>query len=189
MRNQLDKAIRRVMAARHAEHRRAAVLVILALLTILSVSWRLHQVGTAMTDDEYSCGYEEHVHSDACYTEVLICGYEDGASETPADSAEEDGETAPAAHSHTADCYQRVLTCTIPEHTHTLECLADITADVETPADWDEQSEGVSSFWSDAMTEIAQRQLGYTESAKNFTVDKALGETLAQAHHYTRYGD
>ncbi len=33
MRNQLDKAIRRVMAARHAEHRRAAVLVILALLT------------------------------------------------------------------------------------------------------------------------------------------------------------
>lgn len=189
MRNQLDKAIRRVMAARRAEHRRAAVLAILALLTILSVSWRLHQVGTAMTDDEYSCGYEEHVHSDACYTEVLTCGYEDGASETPADSAKEDGEAAPAAHSHTADCYQRVLTCTLPEHTHTLECLADLTADVETPADWDEQSEGVSSVWSDAMTEIAQRQLGYTESAKNFTVDEALGETLEQAHHYTRYGD
>ena len=188
MRNQLDKAIRRVMAARRAEHRRAAVLVILALLTILSVSWRLHQVGTAMTDDEYSCGYEEHVHSDACYTEVLTCGYEDGASETPADSAEKDGEAAPTAHSHTADCYQRVLTCTLPEHTHTLECLADLTADVETPADWDEQSKGVSSVWSDAMTEIAQRQLGYTESAKNFTVDEALGETLAQAHHYTRYG-
>lgn len=189
MRNQLDKAIRRVMAVRHAERRRAAVLVILALLTILSVSWRLHQVGTAMTDDGYSCGYEEHAHSDACYTEVLVCGYEDEAPENPADSAREDGEAAPAAHSHTADCYQRVLTCTLPEHTHTLECLADITADVETPADWDEQSEGVSSFWSDAMTEIAQRQLGYTESAKNFTVDKALGETLAQAHHYTRYGD
>lgn len=177
------------MAVRHAERRRAAVLVILALLTILSVSWRLHQVGTAMTDDEYSCGYEEHVHSDACYTEVLVCGYEDEAPENPADSAKEDGEAAPTAHSHTADCYQRVLTCTLPEHTHTLECLADITADVETPADWDEQSEGVSSVWSDAMTEIAQRQLGYTESAKNFTVDKTLGETLAQAHHYTRYGD
>lgn len=189
MRNQLDKAIRRVMAVRHAERRRAAVLVILALLTILSVSWRLHQVGTAMTDDEYSCGYEEHAHSDACYTEVLVCGYEDEAPENPADSAGEDGEAAPTAHSHTADCYQRVLTCTLPEHTHTLECLADITADVETPADWDEQSEGVSSVWSDAMTEIAQRQLGYTESAKNFTVDKALGETLEQAHHYTRYGD
>ena len=189
MRNQLDKAIRRVMAVRHAERRRAAVLVILALLTILSVSWRLHQVGTAMTDDEYSCGYEEHVHSDACYTEVLVCGYEDEAPENPADSTREDGEAAPTAHSHTADCYQRVLTCTLPEHTHTLECLADITADVEAPADWDKQNEGVSSVWSDAMTEIAQRQLGYTESAKNFTVDKALGETLAQAHHYTRYGD
>ena len=177
------------MAVRHAERRRAAVLVILALLTILSVSWRLHQVGTAMTDDEYSCGYEEHAHSDACYTEVLVCGYEDETPENPADSAREDGEAAPTAHSHTADCYQRVLTCTLPEHTHTLECLADITADVETPADWDEQSEGVSSVWSDAMTEIAQRQLGYTESVKNFTVDKTLGETLAQAHHYTRYGD
>ena len=89
MRNQLDKAIRRVTAARRCSAWRAAMLVILALLMILSVSWRLHQVGTAMTDDEYSCGYEEHVHSDACYTEVLICGYEDGASETPADSAEE----------------------------------------------------------------------------------------------------
>ena len=189
MRNQLDKAIRRVMAVRHAERRRAAVLVILALLTILSVSWRLHQVGTAMTDDGYSCGYEEHAHSDACYTEVLVCGYEDEAPENPADSAREDGEAAPTAHSHTADCYQRVLTCTLPEHTHTLECLADITADVETPADWDEQSEGVSSFWSDAMTEIAQRQLGYTESARNFTVDMAMGEAPAQTHHYTRYGD
>ena len=203
MRNQLDKAIRRVMAARRAEHRRAAVLVILALLTILSVSWRLHQVGTAMTDDEYSCGYEEHVHSDACYTEVLICGYEDEAPESPADSAEEEdeapeppadaaeegGDAAPTGHSHTADCYQKVLTCTVPEHTHTLECLADLTADVESPADWDGQSAGVSSFWSDAMTEIAQRQLGYTESARNFTVDMAMGEAPAQTHHYTRYGD
>ena len=209
MRNQLDKAIRRVTAARHAEQRRAAVLVIPALLTILFVSWQLHQVGTAMTDDEYSCGYEEHVHSDTCYTEVLICGYEeeapeppadlaedeapespadsaeDEAPEPPADSAEENGDATPTGHSHTADCYQKVLTCTVPEHTHTLECLADLTADVEAPADWDEQGKGVSSFWSDAMTEIAQRQLGYTESAKNFTVDK----TLAQTHHYTRYGD
>ena len=213
MRNQLDKAIRRVMAARHAEQRRAAVLVIPALLTILFVSWQLHQVGTAMTDDEYSCGYEEHIHSDTCYTEVLICGYEDEAPQSPADSAEDEapespadsaeeeapeppadsaeeeeeegGDAAPAGHSHTADCYQKVLTCTVPEHTHTLECLADITADVESPADWDGLSAGVSSFWSDAMTEIAQRQLGYTESAKNFTVDK----TLAQTHHYTRYGD
>ena len=221
MRNQLDKAIRRVTAARHAEQRRAAVLVIPALLTILFVSWQLHQVGTAMTDDEYSCGYEEHVHSDTCYTEVLICGYEDDAleppadaaedeapeppadaaedetpeppadlaegeaPETPADAAEEGGDAAPTGHSHTADCYQKVLTCTVPEHTHTLECLADLTADVESPADWDGLSAGVSSFWSDAMTEVAQRQLGYTESAKNFTVDK----TLAQTHHYTRYGD
>ena len=237
MRNQLDKAIRRVTAARHAEQRRAAVLVIPALLTILFVNWQLHQVGTAMTDNEYSCGYEEHVHSDACYTEVLICGYEeeapeppadlaedeappadpaedeapeppadsaedeappadsaeDEAPESPADSAEEeeeeDGDAAPAGHSHTADCYQKVLTCTVPEHTHTLECLADLTADVESPADWDGQSAGVSSFWSDAMTEIAQRQLGYTESARNFTVDMAMGEAPAQTHHYTRYGD
>ena len=203
MRNQLDKAIRRVMAARHAEQCRTAVLMILALLTILFVSWQLHQVGTAMTDDEYSCGYEEHVHSDACYTEVLICGYEDEAPESPADSAEEEdeapeppadaaeegGDAAPTGHSHTADCYQKVLTCTVPEHTHTLECLADLTADVESPADWDGQSAGVSSFWSDAMTEIAQRQLGYTESARNFTVDMAMGEAPAQTHHYTRYGD
>lgn len=183
MKNQLDKAIRRVMAARHAEHRRAAVLVILALLTILSVSWRLHQVGIAMTDDEYSCGYEEHVHSDACYTEVLICGYEDGASETPADSAEEDGKTAPAAHSHTADCYQRVLTCTLPEHTHTLECLADITADVETPADWDEQSDVTNTIRVlDAYGVYAQTGASDGSEELSFDADAILARDGAVAY-------
>ena len=110
MGNQFNEIMQKLRAQRVRARRYTAMLLVLAMLTSLSVSWRLHQVGTAMTDDEYSCGYEEHVHSDACYTEVLTCGYEDGASETPADSAEEDGEAAPTAHSHTADCYQRVLT-------------------------------------------------------------------------------
>ena len=135
MRNQLDKAIRRVMAARHAKHRRAAVLVILALLTILSVSWRLHQDGIALAADDtrYYCGKEEHKHTDDCYIEGTepLCGYEEGeiveetmdladdagdgdSSAADWDEAGSEPESEPATqeepevvlHHHTSDCYE-----------------------------------------------------------------------------------
>lgn len=57
-----------------------AVLLVLSLLTVLAVNWKLHYVGTSMTtDDEYYCGYEEHVHTDECYEEVteLTCDEEE----------------------------------------------------------------------------------------------------------------
>lgn len=291
------------------------MLLVLAMLTSLSVSWRLHQVGTALTtDNEYCCGMEEHVHTDDCYTEELVCGYEEGEPEDP-DSAfsvdseptieepeaepeeTEPEETEPEVHHHTADCYEtvlvehkeltcgeeehthdetcpvdpdtgdflcgyeehthtddcytteteteeklvcgyeegevlsdgtaaedgiaaledtntatsvaedssseavsepvlhhhteacyeKVLTCTIPEHTHTLECLADYSADVETDDDWEKYSVGLSDNWNEALLAVAKEQLGYKESEKNFQTDEALGDII-DVHHYTRYG-
>ena len=313
MGNLLNELIRKVKAERLAARRYVAMLLVLAMLTSISVSWRLHQVGMALTtDEEYYCGYEEHVHDDSCYTEELVCGYEDGEiiesdpafgvdaeepadepdapaeSETPAEPeepkvevhhhteacyqevteltcdygehthdelcydaetgdlrcteeehthdescyttheelvcgyeegeeipVEEDADAVPDAensgaessaedtvvfdepesavaaepevHHHTEACYEKVLTCTLPEHTHTLECLANWSADVEGRDDWDKYGEGLSDCWTSDLVQVAVEQLGYTESEKNFTVDEALGEAI-DVHHYTRYG-
>lgn len=315
MRNQFNEIMQKLRAQRVRARRYTAMLLVLAMLTSLSVSWRLHQVGTALTtDNEYSCGMEEHVHTDECYTEELVCGYEEGQPEDP-DSAfsvdseptteepeaepeePEPEETEPEVHHHTADCYEtvlvehkeltcgqeehthddtcpvdpdtgdflcgyeehthtddcytteteteeklvcgyeegqvlsdgaadddgiaaledtntatsvaedssseavsepvlhhhteacyeKVLTCTIPEHTHTLACLADYSADVETDDDWQKYSVGLSDNWNEALLAVAQEQLGYKESEKNFQTDEALGDII-DVHHYTRYG-
>lgn len=316
MGNQFNEIMQKLRAQRVRARRYTAMLLVLAMLTSLSVSWRLHQVGTALTtDNEYSCGMEEHVHTDECYTEELVCGYEEGEPEEP-DSAfsvdseptteepeaepeePEPEETEPEVHHHTADCYEtvlvehkeltcgqeehthddtcpvdpdtgdflcgfeehthtddcftteteteeklvcgyeegqvlsdgtaadedgiaaledtntatsvaedssseavsepvlhhhteacyeKVLTCTIPEHTHTLECLADYSADVETDDDWEKYSVGLSDNWNEALLAVAQEQLGYKESEKNFQTDEALGDII-DVHHYTRYG-
>lgn len=315
MGNQFNEIMQKLRAQRVRARRYTAMLLVLAMLTSLSVSWRLHQVGTALTtDNEYCCGMEEHVHTDDCYTEELVCGYEEGQPEDP-DSAfsvdseptieepeakpeeTEPEETEPEVHHHTADCYEtvlvehkeltcgqeehthdetcpvdpdtgeflcgyeehehsddcytteteteeklvcgyeegevlsdgaadddgiaaledtntatsvaedssseavsepvlhhhteacykKVLTCTIPEHTHTLACLADYSADVETDDDWEKYSVGLSDNWNEALLAVAQEQLGYKESEKNFQTDEALGDII-DVHHYTRYG-
>lgn len=315
MGNQFNEIMQKLRAQRVRARRYTAMLLVLAMLTSLSVSWRLHQVGTALTtDNEYSCGMEEHVHTDDCYTEELVCGYEEGEPEDPdsafsvdseptteepeaepeetepeeiepevhhhtedcyetvlvehkeqtcgqeehthndycidpdtgnyicgfeehthtddcytteteteeklvcgyeegqvlsdGTAADDDGIAAledtntatsvaedssseavsePVLHHHTEACYEKVLTCTIPEHTHTLACLADYSADVETDDDWEKYSVGLSDNWNEALLAVAKEQLGYKESEKNFQTDEALGDII-DVHHYTRYG-
>lgn len=315
MRNQFNEIMQKLRAQRLRARRYTAMLLVLAMLTSLSVSWRLHQVGTALTtDNEYSCGMEEHVHTDDCYTEELVCGYEEGEPEDPdsafsvdseptteepeaepeelepeeiepevhhhtadcyetvlvehkeltcgqeehvhdetcpvdpdtgdflcgyeehthtddcytteteteeklicgyeegqvlsdgtaaedgiaaledtntatsvADDSSSEAVSEPVLHHHTEACYEKVLTCTIPEHTHTLECLADYSADVETDDDWEKYSVGLSDDWNEALLAVAKEQLGYKESEKNFQTDEALGDII-DVHHYTRYG-
>lgn len=315
MRNQFNEIMQKLRAQRVRARRYTAMLLVLAMLTSLSVSWRLHQVGTALTtDNEYSCGMEEHVHTDDCYTEELVCGYEEGQPEDPdsafsvdseptteepeaepeepepeeiepevhhhtadcyetvlvehkeltcgqeehthdetcpvdpdtgdflcgfeehthtddcytteteteeklvcgyeegqvlsdgtaaedgiaaledtntatsvADDSSSEAVSEPVLHHHTEACYEKVLTCTIPEHTHTLACLADYSADVETDDDWQKYSVGLSDNWNEALLAVAKEQLGYKESEKNFQTDEALGDII-DVHHYTRYG-
>lgn len=316
MGNQFNEIMQKLRAQRVRARRYTAMLLVLAMLTSLSVSWRLHQVGTALTtDNEYSCGMEEHVHTDDCYTEELVCGYEEGQPEEPdsafsvdseptteepeaepeepepeeiepevhhhtadcyetvlvehkeltcgqeehthdetcpvdpdtgdflcgyeehehsddcytteteteeklvcgyeegevlsdgtaadddgivaledtntatsvADDSSSEAVSEPVLHHHTEACYKKVLTCTIPEHTHTLECLADYRADVETDDDWQKYSVGLSDNWNEALLAVAKEQLGYKESEKNFQTDEALGDII-DVHHYTRYG-
>lgn len=72
------------------------MVLVLAMLTAMSVSWQLHQDGIALAADDtrYYCGKEEHKHTDDCYIEGTepICGYEEGEIvEETMDSADDAG--------------------------------------------------------------------------------------------------
>ena len=121
---------------------------------------------------ELVCGQEEHTHSEACTAveseEPVFCGKD--------------------AHTHGEACRdeQGELTCSLDEHTHSLACYADPTADVETAETWEQTFAGVTltGNWRQDTLAIAETQLGYAESTKNYVVAED-GETVKG---YTRYG-
>lgn len=82
MKNRFQEAVQNVQRQRHLARRSLAMVLVLAMLTSMSVSWRLHQDGIALTADDtrYYCGKEEHKHTDDCYIEGTepVCGYEEG---------------------------------------------------------------------------------------------------------------
>ena len=156
-------------------------------------------------DGSLICEQFEHVHDDSCYTTdyELVCGLEDGElveELNPAYTAVAAFEAPVAAkpvvvspvieapiHYHTDDCYEEVLTCGLEEHHHTVNCLADPLADVEDESEWlAKTNTSLSGDWSADLLTVAQSQLGYTQSEKNFEVDADDGQTV---RHYTRYGE
>ena len=156
-------------------------------------------------DGSLICEQFEHVHDDSCYTTdyELVCGLEDGElveELNPAYTAVAAFEAPVAAkpvvvspvieapiHYHTDDCYEEVLTCGLEEHHHTVNCLADPLADVEDESEWlAKTSTSLSGDWSADLLTVAQSQLGYSQSEKNFELDADDGVTV---RHYTRYGE
>lgn len=156
-------------------------------------------------DGSLICEQFEHVHDDSCYTTdyELVCGLEDGElveELNPAYTAVAAFEAPVAAkpvvvspvieapiHYHTDDCYEEVLTCGLEEHHHTVNCLADPLADVEDESEWlAKTSTTLSGLWTEDLLTVAQSQLGYEQSEKNFALDADDGGTV---RHYTRYGE
>lgn len=118
---------------------------------------------------ELVCRQEEHTHSEACKPEeTVFCGKD--------------------AHTHGEACRDEngELVCGTEEHTHSLACYADPGADVETAELWEQTFAGVTltGNWRQDTLAIAETQLGYTESTKNYVVAED-GETVKG---YTRYG-
>lgn len=118
---------------------------------------------------ELVCGQEEHTHSEACKPEeTVFCGKD--------------------AHTHGEACRDEngELVCGTEEHTHSLACYADPGADVETAELWEKTFAGVTltGNWRQDTLAIAETQLGYAESTKNYLVAED-GETVKG---YTRYG-
>lgn len=76
-------------------------------------------------------------------------------------------------HVHTEQCADPAAPCPLEEHIHEASCYSDITADLETPADWEaalgDMVRGPTT--RENVVLVAQSQLGYTESTLNFQVD------------------
>ena len=116
---------------------------------------------------EYQCGLEEHSHSDACYTPVLICEleevpeyhvhdelcYEQRDVLLCTDENHEHDESCydlqsvlicflpeygiEDGHRHIDSCYKKELHCTVPEHSHSRSCFYVSMDNVETPEEWE----------------------------------------------------
>lgn len=158
-------------------------------------------------DGSLICDKFEHTHDESCYTTEyeLTCGLEEGelveqvveptqSAELAAMAVAEPVALEPAVntvepiyHHHTDACYEEVLTCPLPEHHHTVACLSDTSADLETPEEWQAaNAEAVmTGNWAEDLVSVAQTQLGYEQSEKNFEIDPADGVTL---RYYSRYG-
>lgn len=119
---------------------------------------------------------EYHTHTDDCFVKKVIEAHEErtlvcSISENP--------------HIHEDSCYKTEIQCGYEEHTHSIECYSDKTADVETLLDWQKMFADYP-FTGDLRQDlagIASTQVGYSESTLNFEVGS---DGIRRG--YTRYG-
>ena len=159
-------------------------------------------------DGSLICDKFEHTHTDACYTTTyeLACGLADGElveqpveqdpaapallaaqDPLPAENTQPDlPAVEPVYHHHTEDCYQKTLVCPLQEHRHTVACLRDPMEDIETEDDWLAATNvQLTGQWNTDLLAVAETQLGYKQSEKNFEIDESDGVSL---RYYSRYG-
>ena len=103
---------------------------------------------------------EPHFHDDLCYALVddsLVCGQE-----------ETEG------HLHDDTCYILSGECPLEEHIHIASCYSDLSADLENRSDWNRILAELpeTSNKTEYLLLLAQSQLGYEESTRNFQVDE-----------------
>ena len=164
------------------------VLTALSLIVALFTVWNLRMTGITIANSA-TCGYEEHQHTEECIREkVLICeahihsdGEDSGAKEATADLPEDPTEPE---HEHTDECYQIVYGCELQEHIHKISCYTDPAADLETAEIWEATLPSLTGNKAEDLVLIAQSQLGYTESKRNFE----LGADGVTKCGITRYG-
>lgn len=67
-----------------------------------------------------------------------------------------------------------------------MNCLSDPLDGTQDEDDWlDKTGTALTGMWNEDLLTVAQSQLGYEQSEKNFKLDDADGTTV---HYYTRYG-
>ena len=115
MKDKLQRQIERLTRAHKRHSRWQRLVAVLAGVVALCTLGVLMMPAVAM-EGEPRCGKAEHTHTDACYTQVLTCGQEEGDS-----------------HTHMEACYTRELTCGQAEHTHTDACYRDAAESAATP--------------------------------------------------------
>ena len=128
MQKTVKQMIQNFTRQRTQRRRAYAAFTTLAILVSITTMYSLSQPASTMTGEPI-CGQEEHIHTDACYTEKLICGLEERTEAV--EGAEE--------HVHDESCYEphEVLVCTEEEteaHSHDESCYGLVCGETEYPA-------------------------------------------------------
>ena len=162
------------------------ILTALSIIVALFTVWNLRMTGVTIANDA-TCGYEEHQHTEECpHERVLICDAHIISNEESSGVADAtpDIPEAPTEPIHTDDCYQTIYQCEIEEHIHKIACYSDPAADLETAEIWEATLPTLTGNKAEDILLIAQSQLGYQESTRNF----GLAEDGVTKCGITRYG-
>lgn len=110
---------------------RILVLLVLSVAVVFTVITGLIKPAVSMTGD-LTCTVEEHIHTDECYADVLVCGLNESPMHYHDESCYEQKNVlvcslTDESHIHTDECYEwaEILMCNLPEgegHTHTDKC-------------------------------------------------------------------
>ncbi len=186
----LDK-IRKIFKENRIRHIWARITCVLIAFVILFTAYVM--IVPAVTWEKMLfCTLEEHTHGVGCYENgVLVCTKTEhthtDACFDPAPTPDDGYRCGRSGHKHTAYCYfsDGTLNCVLTEHEHTLDCLSDDRADCETREMWEASMAGadLSGRPSKRVYAIADTQLGYTESTRNY---RSNGTDMMNG--YTRYG-
>lgn len=187
MRDTLNEYLEKFKENSKKHKKMISVFFMLALIVAVGVTWRLKLIGVSMTNEVY-CGKEEHIHTADCYRIVEASSVTDDdvivATSTQTDAISDDGaggdEVIPEG-------YVKILVCGKEEHIHTMACMSDESADLETEDDWNALVNTLNlngeSYVSDLLA-IADSQIGYSESIRNFIVR----DNETSKNGITRYG-
>ena len=109
----------------------------------------------------FGCGLTEaegHIHTEECLTDETELGC---------------GIDAAPAHTHDETCYILQDVCPLEVHIHEESCYSDIHADLESEDDWEQAVAALDQETTTGrmLAAVAQSQLGYSESTRNFEVD------------------
>ncbi|MBE6686191.1 MAG: Cna B-type domain-containing protein [Ruminococcaceae bacterium] len=167
MQFQPTEYIQRSKLTRQGKRAVWSIVAACSFIVVMAVFWYLKLIGITMAGEAF-CGMQEHVHSEECMIQTLVCTLPEDEN-----------------HTHTGECFITEKECPIEEHIHTESCYSDLNADLETADDWEmsfaEAGRGGSTAENTVI--LARSQIGYTESTRNFVIgDDGIRRGI------TRYG-
>lgn len=158
----------------HRKRRKAiSVFLVLAVIVTCGVTWSLKLDGITLAGEAF-CGQEEHTHNEKCTEKILICEIEEGVSASTEAPETEVPETSTAETSTPETETERILNCTLTEHTHTEACTEMVLI-----CEMEESDEHTHSEECYEAQSICTNEPEHTHTDECYTVQTIVKETEA----------
>ena len=137
----IQKRVNRIVKEKGKMKRWHKLVTALACVVVFCTTYALILPAVTMERETF-CGYTEHTHTDACYSQVLTCDLDQGNGHVHTEDCYDDEdalvcgmEEGEGSHTHTDACYEKQLSCGLEEHSHVLSCYSNPHMDVEEAVD------------------------------------------------------